>query len=71
MNVFSYLQASDGWTYYFKNQYNLVDRHVDKVSVIKPTDDEEKRETVRAKFKEEQMPVIMAYDSNKVFENIQ
>lgn len=50
-----------------KKKHNLVDRHVDKVSVTKPADDEEKRQLLKANFTAEVMPLIMAYDLNKVF----
>lgn len=60
-------QASDGWIYYFKKEHNIVDRHIDKVCVAKPDDDEAKLDDSIEKFKLEQMPIIAAYPPNKVF----
>lgn len=44
-----------------------MDRHVDKISAIKSSEDEEKQKASIEKFKLEQIPKIMTHDLNKVF----
>lgn len=60
------LQASDGWTYYFKKKYRIVDRHIDKYTVAIPKEDEEKLNTKIDTFNLEKMPTINQYAKNKV-----
>lgn len=67
ITFFSYSQASEGWTYYFKKSHNIVDRHVDKTTVAKPADDEAKLKRLIANFKVAQLPTILCCDVNKVF----
>lgn len=64
--TFAPSQASDGWLYYFKKKYSIVDRHIDKVCVARPVDDDNELDNLVDKFKKEQIPIIMAYASNKV-----
>lgn len=59
-------QASDGWTYYFKKKYSIVDRHIDKLSVTTPVDDLNHVDELVRKFTVEQLPKIKAYPLNKV-----
>lgn len=59
-------QASDGWTYYFKKKYNIVDRHIDKLTVAKPVDDLNHVDFLVERFTLEQIPMIRAYTPNKV-----
>lgn len=64
--TFAHSQASDGWLYYFKKKYSIVDRHIDKVCVTRPIDDDNELDHLVDKFKTEQIPIIMAYAPNKV-----
>lgn len=59
--------ASDGWTYYFKKEHNLVDRHIDKICVSKPQEEEDELKRIVEKFKIEQLLQIIAYSPEKVF----
>lgn len=68
--LYTRTQASVGWTYYFKKQHNIVDRHIDKICVATPAADAEKVKISMEHFKEQQFPVIKAYDLNKVFHYI-
>lgn len=64
--VFIYSQASDGWTYFFKNHFNIVDRFARMGRGEKTPDEEKKLRNSIKKFKLEQFPTILAYLPNKV-----
>lgn len=65
-HYFFLFQASDGWVYYFKKKYNIVSRHIDKVTITKPSIDKENLDKLIETFKLEQIPIIQKYDAEKV-----
>lgn len=66
IDIFSSRQASEGWLYYFKKQFNLVDRHIDTVASIRPIEEENKRDGLIESFRNEKIPMIVSYSREKV-----
>jgi len=64
---FVFSQASDGWLYYFKKKFSIVDRHIDKVSVTKPVDDDNELDHLVDKFGKEEIPIIRQFSKKRYF----
>lgn len=64
------MKASDGWIHYFKQQHNIVDRHVDKTITVRSIKENEQASELIKKFRDERIPVITtSYARNKVISN--